>query len=218
MKGMAVPVLLAPAGSREAVAAALDAGADAVYVGLKGWSRGGARRELDWDELAAAQREARIGRTEAAGRDQYHPEAAGARPALRAHSRAPGPRDRRGHRQRHRNPGSPATRVSGPAADGRHRLRRPDGRGCRFLPGPGRSRRRSAGNGEPRGDAPDQDRPGNRRGDHDPHGRGVRPAREVLDAELRASEAVPPSGRSPRSRRGRQRRRERSRDCGRRAA
>lgn len=52
-----MPVLLAPAGSLEAVSAALDAGADAVYVGLKGWSRGGARRELDWDELAAAQRE-----------------------------------------------------------------------------------------------------------------------------------------------------------------
>ena len=59
MKGMTVPVLLAPAGSREAVAAALDAGADAVYVGLKGWSRGGARRELGWDELVASQREAR---------------------------------------------------------------------------------------------------------------------------------------------------------------
>jgi putative protease len=54
---MAVPALLAPAGSLEAVSAALDAGADAVYVGLKGWSRGGARRELDWDELVAAQRE-----------------------------------------------------------------------------------------------------------------------------------------------------------------
>ncbi len=54
----AAPRLLAPAGSLEAVVAALDAGADAVYVGLKGWSRGGARRELDWDELAAAQREA----------------------------------------------------------------------------------------------------------------------------------------------------------------
>jgi putative protease len=59
MDGMTVPVLLAPAGSREAVAAALDAGADAVYVGLKGWSRGGARRELGWDELVDAQREAR---------------------------------------------------------------------------------------------------------------------------------------------------------------
>jgi len=55
---MTAPVLLAPAGSLEAVRAALDAGADAVYVGLKGWSRGGARRELAWDELAAAQREA----------------------------------------------------------------------------------------------------------------------------------------------------------------
>ena len=57
MREMTAPVLLAPAGSLEAVAAALDAGADAVYVGLKGWSRGGARRELDWDELVAAQRE-----------------------------------------------------------------------------------------------------------------------------------------------------------------
>jgi putative protease len=54
---MAVPTLLAPAGSLEAVSAALDAGADAVYVGLAGWSRGGARRELDWNELVAAQRE-----------------------------------------------------------------------------------------------------------------------------------------------------------------
>ena len=61
---MAAPLLLAPAGSPEAVLAALDAGADAVYVGLKGWSRGGARRELDWDQLVAAQREvASAGRT-----------------------------------------------------------------------------------------------------------------------------------------------------------
>jgi putative protease len=50
--------LLAPAGSPEALDAALDAGADAVYVGLKGWSRGGARGELDRDELVAAVRRA----------------------------------------------------------------------------------------------------------------------------------------------------------------
>jgi len=55
---MAVPLLLAPAGSLEAVRAALGGGADAVYVGLEGWSRGGARRELGWDDLVAAQREA----------------------------------------------------------------------------------------------------------------------------------------------------------------
>ncbi len=61
-----VPILLAPAGSPEAVAAALGAGADAVYVGLSGWSRGGARGELDWDELEAAQR-----RVSAAGRDLH---------------------------------------------------------------------------------------------------------------------------------------------------
>src|SRR5512132_2820660 len=54
---MAAPALLAPAGTPEAVLAVLDAGADAVYVGLKGWSRGGARRELSWDELVATQRQ-----------------------------------------------------------------------------------------------------------------------------------------------------------------
>jgi U32 family peptidase len=54
---MAVPLLLAPAGTPGAVRAVLGAGADAVYVGLEGWSRGGARRELGWDELVAAQRE-----------------------------------------------------------------------------------------------------------------------------------------------------------------
>lgn len=52
-------LLLAPAGSPEAVTAALGAGADAVYVGLRGWSRGGARSELEWPELAASARLAR---------------------------------------------------------------------------------------------------------------------------------------------------------------
>jgi putative protease len=45
------PWLLAPAGNREAFQAAIDAGADAVYVGLKGWSRGGAKNELTEEEL-----------------------------------------------------------------------------------------------------------------------------------------------------------------------
>lgn len=56
--------LLAPAGSPEALAAALDAGADAVYVGLKGFSRGGARGELDWAELTDAVRQAAAQRAE----------------------------------------------------------------------------------------------------------------------------------------------------------
>lgn len=49
--GRAKPVLLAPAGNREALETAIHAGADAVYVGLKGWSRGGARGELTSREL-----------------------------------------------------------------------------------------------------------------------------------------------------------------------
>lgn len=57
-------VLLAPAGSPEGVLAALEAGADAVYVGLKGWSRGGARGELTWEELADSH-----GRAVAGGRE-----------------------------------------------------------------------------------------------------------------------------------------------------
>lgn len=56
--------LLAPAGNPEALAAALEAGADAVYVGLKGFSRGGARGELDWDELEDAARLAAARRAE----------------------------------------------------------------------------------------------------------------------------------------------------------
>ncbi len=43
--------LLAPAGSLESAEHAFAAGADAVYAGLKGWSRGGARGELDRNEL-----------------------------------------------------------------------------------------------------------------------------------------------------------------------
>ncbi len=44
-------LLLAPAGSLDAAAQAFAAGADAVYAGLKGWSRGGARGELDREQL-----------------------------------------------------------------------------------------------------------------------------------------------------------------------
>lgn len=47
------PGIVAPAGSREAVAAALAAGADVVYVGLAGWSRGGSLAGLPAGDLAA---------------------------------------------------------------------------------------------------------------------------------------------------------------------
>jgi putative protease len=52
------PILLAPAGSPEAAAAALAAGANALYVGLKGWSRGGGRGELTASELQGVLAEA----------------------------------------------------------------------------------------------------------------------------------------------------------------
>jgi len=44
-------MLLAPAGNLDAARQAFQAGADAVYVGLKGWSRGGARGEFDREQL-----------------------------------------------------------------------------------------------------------------------------------------------------------------------
>jgi putative protease len=53
--GIGVPkgcaMLLAPAGNLEAAKQAFQAGADAVYVGLRGWSRGGARGEFDREQL-----------------------------------------------------------------------------------------------------------------------------------------------------------------------
>ena len=45
------PILLAPAGDPTAAVTALESGADAIYVGLKGWSRGGAKGELTSEEL-----------------------------------------------------------------------------------------------------------------------------------------------------------------------
>lgn len=43
--------LLAPAGSLKAAVAALEAGADVIYVGLRGWSRGGNRSELSRTDM-----------------------------------------------------------------------------------------------------------------------------------------------------------------------
>jgi putative protease len=53
------PILLAPAGSRAAVAAVLAAGADAVYAGAGAWGRGGARTGLAETEIIAAASECR---------------------------------------------------------------------------------------------------------------------------------------------------------------
>ena len=54
-RGTALPkrcaMLLAPAGNLDVAKHAFEAGADAVYVGLKGWSRGGVRGELDREQL-----------------------------------------------------------------------------------------------------------------------------------------------------------------------
>ena len=55
-------MLLAPAGSLDAATEAFQAGADAVYVGLKGWSRGGARCELDRNGLRQCMQLARVTR------------------------------------------------------------------------------------------------------------------------------------------------------------
>ncbi len=50
---MARPELLAPAGSLESFQAALDAGADAIYVGAPGFNARNPARELSLEELAA---------------------------------------------------------------------------------------------------------------------------------------------------------------------
>ncbi|MGW8285400.1 MAG: peptidase U32 family protein, partial [Candidatus Deferrimicrobiaceae bacterium] len=52
--GNRTPELFAPAGSLAAVNAVLSAGADAVYVGCRGWSRDGERSALHQEEIREA--------------------------------------------------------------------------------------------------------------------------------------------------------------------
>src|SRR5882672_3342260 len=54
MKHLAVPELLAPAGSLDAVRAALANGADAVYVGAERWNARDEGAQLSLDELGEA--------------------------------------------------------------------------------------------------------------------------------------------------------------------
>jgi putative protease len=54
-----MPELLAPAGSVEAARVVLSAGADAVYAGARGWSRGGPRVGLSTEGIRVALRECR---------------------------------------------------------------------------------------------------------------------------------------------------------------
>lgn len=56
---MRTPILLAPAGTRTAVAPLLAAGADALYAGEKGWSRGGRGAGLAPGEIREAVAECR---------------------------------------------------------------------------------------------------------------------------------------------------------------
>src|SRR5664279_151102 len=50
-EGNKMVMMMAPGGTREMCRLVLDEGADAVYVGVRGWSRRGSEHELTDDEI-----------------------------------------------------------------------------------------------------------------------------------------------------------------------